>query len=119
MTRLSADYSLLRNRDTEYAWRVDAGIDYVKQDDKYILPASSMDSENACKEIHILCAAELLRVFSRCSETVIVGGHIGFIHTGEVSDGGRRTCRRRTSYVHRASQLEITGRSKKSNKEST
>lgn len=45
-TRLSADYSLLRNRDTEYAWRVDAGIDYVKQDDKYILPASSMDSEN-------------------------------------------------------------------------
>ena len=37
-TRLSADYSLLRNRDTE--------------------------------------------------ETVIVGGHIGFIHTGEVSDGG-------------------------------
>lgn len=45
-TVLAADYSLLRNRESEYVWRVDAGVEYTKLDDKYIMPASSMDSEN-------------------------------------------------------------------------
>lgn len=40
------DYSLLRNRGSEYAWRVDASLGYNKQDDRYILPASEMNHEN-------------------------------------------------------------------------
>lgn len=42
----SADYSILRNRDTEYVWRVDAGLKYTKLDDEYILPNSVKKSEN-------------------------------------------------------------------------
>lgn len=43
---LGADYSLMRNRDNEYVWRVDAGLNYVKRNDEYILPNSVRDSEN-------------------------------------------------------------------------
>ncbi|MDE7471463.1 MAG: hypothetical protein K2M57_08495 [Paramuribaculum sp.] len=42
----AADYSLLRNRGTEYAWRVDAGVKYTKLDDEYLLPNSIKKSEN-------------------------------------------------------------------------
>ncbi len=37
-TSLSADYSLIRYREDEYAWRLDAGVKYHRQRDSYILP---------------------------------------------------------------------------------
>lgn len=43
---VAVDYSLIRNRGNEYAWRVDAGVAYAKQDDKYLLPASAMKYDN-------------------------------------------------------------------------
>lgn len=43
-TRLSADYSLVRKRADEYAWRVDAGVAYNKQKDRYLLPEARKNS---------------------------------------------------------------------------
>jgi len=45
-TSLSADYSIVRKRNNEYSWRVDAGVSYVKEDDSYILPEASKNHEN-------------------------------------------------------------------------
>lgn len=43
---LGADYTIMRNRGVEYSWRVDAGLDYTKLDDEYLLPSSFRNSEN-------------------------------------------------------------------------
>ncbi|MDE6299447.1 MAG: hypothetical protein K2M10_07370 [Muribaculaceae bacterium] len=44
---LGADYTLFRNRCCgDYVWRLDAGLNYMKNDDKYILPYSYRNSEN-------------------------------------------------------------------------
>ena len=40
------DYALSKNRDNEYAWKVEAGVTYVKQEDEYILPNSTQNYEN-------------------------------------------------------------------------
>ena len=45
-TDLSAAYTLLRPRDTEYSWRSDLSVAYQKLDDKYLLPLSVKNSEN-------------------------------------------------------------------------
>lgn len=46
-TKLAAfDYALSKNRGSEYAWKVEAGVTYVKQDDEYILPNSIQNYEN-------------------------------------------------------------------------
>ena len=36
----------MRNRDSEYDWRVDASVAYMGLKDKYILPPSAKDSKN-------------------------------------------------------------------------
>lgn len=86
-TALSVDYSLLRNRDTEYAWRVDAGIDYVKQDDKYILPASSMDYENLYMHIAFKYNAKLGNQLRRRLLMTATGGYNSNL-SGEYIYGG-------------------------------
>ncbi len=86
-TRLSADYSLLRNRDAEYAWRVDAGVDYVKQDDKYILPASSMDSENLYMHLTARYNAKLGNQLRRRLLVSLNGGYNNNL-SGEYVYGG-------------------------------
>lgn len=42
----SFNYALSKNRGNEYAWKVEAGVDYVKQDDEYLLPNSVKNYEN-------------------------------------------------------------------------
>lgn len=42
----SFDYSLSKNRGNEYSWKVELGVDYVKQDDKYLDPVSVQNAEN-------------------------------------------------------------------------
>lgn len=39
-------YTLMANRDEEYNWRVDAGVNYEKKNDTYILPYSVKNTEN-------------------------------------------------------------------------
>ena len=58
-TLASIDYSLLRNRDSEYAWRVGAGVEYVKYDNEYILPNSVKNSENIRPNINASYNAKL------------------------------------------------------------
>ena len=45
-TYATFDYALSKNRGAEYAWKVEAGVTYMKQDDKYILPVSTQNYEN-------------------------------------------------------------------------
>ncbi len=46
-TRSAAlEYSLLRNRDEEYVWRVDLGGTYTSLSDRYLLPECRKNSEN-------------------------------------------------------------------------
>lgn len=42
----SLKYGIMRNRDSEYNWRVDASVAYMGLKDKYILPPSAKDSKN-------------------------------------------------------------------------
>lgn len=46
LQRVGANYSVLANRDKEYAWKIDAGLTYEKMEDKYMLPNSILTSEN-------------------------------------------------------------------------
>lgn len=50
-TALSADYSIIRYRADEYAWRVDAGVMYNKQKDRYILPEARKDYDGVYTHI--------------------------------------------------------------------
>jgi hypothetical protein len=43
---LKADYTLLKKRDNEYAWKVNASILYDNQKDEYLLPYSDKKYEN-------------------------------------------------------------------------
>lgn len=43
---LGGAYSIIRKRAGEYAWRVDAGIDYIREKDRYILPEAHKNYEN-------------------------------------------------------------------------
>lgn len=40
------DYAISKNRGSEYAWKVEAGVTYTKQDDEFILPNSVQNYEN-------------------------------------------------------------------------
>lgn len=42
----SAAYSLKAKRNDEYKWMIDAGVDYMKQNDTYLIPYSIMNYEN-------------------------------------------------------------------------
>ena len=42
----SLDYALTRNRNAEYSWKIEAGVDYIRQDDEYLMPHSAMNAEN-------------------------------------------------------------------------
>lgn len=59
------DYSLLRNRADEYAWRVDAGMRYTKLDDIYLKPASEKNSENLYMHVDTKINFELDQVLRR------------------------------------------------------
>lgn len=50
-TALSAYYSIIRYRADEYAWRVDAGVMYNKQKDRYILPEARKDYDGVYTHI--------------------------------------------------------------------
>lgn len=41
-----AEYSIVANRDNEYSWKADAGVNYIKHDDRYLIPESFKNSEN-------------------------------------------------------------------------
>ena len=40
------NYALMRNRDNEYNWKLEANMTYEKQEDEYLLPHSIKSSEN-------------------------------------------------------------------------
>lgn len=42
----SFDYALSKNRGNEYSWKVELGVDYVKQADEYLLPNSVKNYES-------------------------------------------------------------------------
>ena len=86
-TNLSADYSLLRNRGSEYAWRVDAGVSYIKKDDKYIMPESTMDSENLYMHLKAAYNAKLGTQLRRRLLVTVNGGYNNNL-SGEYVYGG-------------------------------
>lgn len=45
-TAASFDYAISKNRGAEYSWKVEAGLDYIKQDDEYLMPNSIKNHEN-------------------------------------------------------------------------
>lgn len=42
----SLDYAFSRRRGNEYSWKVEAAVQYTKQNDEYLLPHSTKNSEN-------------------------------------------------------------------------
>ena len=44
--KASLHYALMRNRGHEYNWKLEAGVEYGKQDDEYLLPNSIKKAEN-------------------------------------------------------------------------
>jgi hydrogenase maturation factor len=74
-TLASVDYSLLRNRGDEYAWRVGAGVEYVKYDNEYILPYSVKNSENIRPNINASYNAKLGNQLRRRLLVTIGGGY--------------------------------------------
>ena len=45
-TAASFNYAIAKNRDAEYSWKVELGVDYLKQDDEYLMPNSVKNYEN-------------------------------------------------------------------------
>ena len=45
-TAASFDYALTKNMGAEYSWKVELGVDYLKQDDEYLAPKSIKNYEN-------------------------------------------------------------------------
>lgn len=45
-TAASFNYAISKNLDAEYSWKVELGVDYVKQDDEYLLPNALKNYEN-------------------------------------------------------------------------
>ena len=44
--KASLRYALMKNRGNEYSWKLEAGVEYTKQDDEYLLPRSVKNAEN-------------------------------------------------------------------------
>ena len=42
----SLNYALSRNRGNEYSWKVELDVNYIKQDDEYLMPNSVQNAEN-------------------------------------------------------------------------
>ncbi|MBQ8672883.1 MAG: hypothetical protein IJ511_02335 [Bacteroides sp.] len=49
----AVNYSFIQNKGGEYGWKVDAGVSYVKQDDKYLMPEAKKNYENMLYSLSI------------------------------------------------------------------
>lgn len=79
-TALSAGYSLIRYRDAEYAWRVDAGVKYHKQKDCYILPEASKDYDGVYTHI---TGKYNFRIGSKMNRRLLLSATAGVMMAGD------------------------------------
>lgn len=73
----SVSYSLLRNRGSEYAWRIDAGVTYNYEWDEYILPHAVKNYETLASN---LGGKYNFRIGKNYNRRLLVGVKGGFIH---------------------------------------
>ena len=64
-TYAALDYAISKNRGAEYAWKVEAGVTYLKQDDKYLLPTSIQNYENLTFDLGVKYNWALSNKFNR------------------------------------------------------
>lgn len=76
-TAFNVDYSLIRNRADEYAWRVDAGISYQYQRDEYLLPDAHKSYKNIYSHLTAKYNAALGAKYNR---RLLIAANGGFNH---------------------------------------
>lgn len=85
--RASLNYQLIKNRGTEYSWKVEAGVDYLRQEDEYLLPHSVKNYENL---ILSLCGKKNFRLTDKMNRRLLVDMHAAYNNnlSGENIYGG-------------------------------
>lgn len=71
----SANYSLIKNRGNEYAWKAEADISYQKYADEYLLPKSTKGSENLSFG---LCGKRNLRIGDKLNRRILISAKAGY-----------------------------------------
>lgn len=71
----SLTYILSKNNGVEYNWKLEVGVDYQKQDDKYLMPQSVQNAENI---LYLLGGKKNFVLGNRLNRRLLVDLHVAY-----------------------------------------